>query len=1286
MSFATVVERLRKLENPYPGLRPFEPQESHLFFGRGQQVAELVGRLERNRFVAVLGVSGSGKSSLVRAGLIPALERGRVSEAGKRWRMVVTRPAGAPFDSLGADLGKAGLDPSPLRRSSHGLIEIARQLPQEEALLVVVDQFEELFRYKDLEPHTEEARLKHDASAADAAEFVQLLLAASRHQPPVFVVLTMRSDYLGDCAEFRDLPETLNDCQYLVPRMTREERKEAIEGPLGRVEVAPSLVQRMLNDAGDEPDQLPILQHALMRTWNHWRKADPEQKRRIELQDYEAIGGFESALNRHADELLEGVPPKLAAAIFKRLTARGRGKRERRDPAMLSELWALCEAETLEQQIQVTAVIDHFRGGEATFLTPRDRAIGPDTYIDITHESLIRQWKKLREEWLPDEQRSAKTFLDLAERARNWKVGKGELLIGLDLADAMEWGRMRNESTKWATHYSDEATLRTVLEFVGASHAEDRRRTRRAKRSLWTAIAFALAFAGLAAFALWARDEANGQRSVSLSRQLTAQSVLLRTEQRFDPQPSALLAIESMLRFPTSEGHRAIRESVTRLPRQVAAVPHQGPVIAAAFSADGQWVATGSTDKIIRVFEAASGNEVWRNELDGTVSAVAFSADGRWAATSSEDKTARVFEARSGKQVWRSELDGIVNAVAFSADGQWVTTSGDKTVRVFEAASGKEVWYKEHDGIVHAVDLSADGQWVATGSDESARVFELASGKEVWRQDHDGTVHQVDLSAAGQWVATSSGFVHWRVFKVASGKELSCLDQDIKAPGAMAFSADGRWVATGRWVRTGNEGVCVFDASSGKEVSILRGAFGPLAFSADGRLVATGGNDSRRLFDTVSGGEIWSRQQRLPFGVESPVAFSADGRWLYAAGTSFDGSFEQVFETASGAEVSYLTHPRYSVRAVVFGTDGRWLVLDSYEHTAKVFEVAGVAEVARLSDDDMIGGALSVDGRWVVAGGLDKAARVIEIVTGKEVSRLSYHGPVYAVAFSPDGQWAIAGAGAIARVFDVASGIQVSHFEDRFPVSSVAVSGNGRWVATGSASPDQIYVTEEGLLRVFEAGTWREASSIPLEGRVRTVALSADGRRVASGGSIQGASDMIGGFAWVFEATTGKLVSRLEHQAPVKTITFSPDGLSVATDGGVFETASGREVIHFVSREGVSVQAVAFSSDGRLVATGSSDGTVRILESATGKDVAWMVSGGSVERVRFEEQERYLLAASRTFSFDSKTEFILTRNLLLPQDLVEDACSRVTRNLTEAEWTHYVGPEVPYHETCPKPQ
>jgi hypothetical protein len=522
MSFDAVLERLQKLENPYPGLRSFETGEEHLFFGRDQQIAELLARLIRDRFVAVIGVSGSGKSSLVRAGVIPALQRSYISGLDYRWRVAVIRPAGSPFESLADALGaNAAL----LRESSYGLLQFARQLPPEERLLLVVDQFEELFRYKEQEAATDEAKRNRDITATEAAEFVQLLLTSSRNQPPVHVIITMRSDYLGDCAEFRDFPEALNDSQYLVPRMTRDQRQQAIESPLGRVGISSSLVQRMLNDAGDQPDQLPVLQHALARTWSRWSKASSGSGK-IELADYQAIGGFEKALNDHANELLQAPViaqnPKIVETIFKRLTARGRNNRERRDPATLAELWALCGATTVEQRNQVVAVIDHFRQDEATFLTPRTGPLAPDTYIDITHESLIRQWNQLANVWLPEEQASAKTFLNLLERAKKWKEQGGEVLIGLDLNEAVAWNLKSNKTDTWAQHYADEPALGMVLEFINASsdareRAARKERTARMQWRLLWALLGALVV-GFIIFGYWEEKRNQEQLSAALEK------------------------------------------------------------------------------------------------------------------------------------------------------------------------------------------------------------------------------------------------------------------------------------------------------------------------------------------------------------------------------------------------------------------------------------------------------------------------------------------------------------------------------------------------------------------------------------------------------------------------------------------------------------------------------------------------------------------------------------------------------------------------------------------------
>src|SRR5262245_14568591 len=277
-----LLEAIQVPSSPFPGLRPFEFQESHLFFGRDGQIEKLLEKLSRTRFLAMDGTSGSGKSSLARAGLAPALRGGMMPGAGSNWRIAVMRPSNDPIGNLSRALNspdvfgsddtenaaiQIAVAEATLRLGSRGLIETVRQnaMPDDENLLVVVDQFEELFRFA-----REARKAKDESFDNDAAAFVKLLLEAiklnesGQREANIYVVLTMRSDFLGDCSQFWDLPEAINESQYLIPRLTRDQLREVITGPvaLGGGEIALRLVNQLLNDIGDNQDQLPILQHA----------------------------------------------------------------------------------------------------------------------------------------------------------------------------------------------------------------------------------------------------------------------------------------------------------------------------------------------------------------------------------------------------------------------------------------------------------------------------------------------------------------------------------------------------------------------------------------------------------------------------------------------------------------------------------------------------------------------------------------------------------------------------------------------------------------------------------------------------------------------------------------------------------------------------------------------------------------------------------------------------------------------------------------------------------------
>jgi energy-coupling factor transporter ATP-binding protein EcfA2 len=254
---------MEAVANPFRGLLPFEEKHAALFFGRDREIQDVAARLESRRLLAVTGVSGSGKSSLVMAGVIPMLRAGLLPKLGPRVHVAILKPRGGPLFVLRQALTEAlgrEVAAEALARTTYGLVDSVKPLPPDESLIVLVDQFEEIFPYR-------KDRLSVDGGA-EADRFVALLLqAVEQAEIPIYVILTMRSDYLGECAVFRGLPEALNEGHYLVPKMTRHQLQEAIEGPLGvvGVEMHPSVVQRLLNECEEEPDFLPVLQHLLRR-------------------------------------------------------------------------------------------------------------------------------------------------------------------------------------------------------------------------------------------------------------------------------------------------------------------------------------------------------------------------------------------------------------------------------------------------------------------------------------------------------------------------------------------------------------------------------------------------------------------------------------------------------------------------------------------------------------------------------------------------------------------------------------------------------------------------------------------------------------------------------------------------------------------------------------------------------------------------------------------------------------------------------------------------------------
>jgi formylglycine-generating enzyme required for sulfatase activity len=433
-------------QNPFPGLRPFEPDESGLFFGRDEQIGEALERLMRQKLLAVVGMSGCGKSSLVRAGMVPALEMGLAGDPRQQWRIAIMRPGDGPVNALERCLG---FGDGSLPERTYGLREAVKAHLPNENLLLVVDQFEETFPLRD--------RGREDGGS-QADLFVSYLLSAAQDPAArIYIVLTMRSDYLGECAKFRGLPEALNDGQYLVPRMTRAQLQEAIESPLETIDDVDGkpvrfhqgLVQKLLNDCDEEPDNLPVLQHLLRRLFEEWDQQGATGQ--ITPAMATKVGGLKDALKQDAElvfEQLQSDQQRMAETIFRRITesrrqADGRtDDRPVRSPQTVADLAALTES---PGEDDVRAVVKCFKERALLVVRPTDEG----DKVDLPHECLCLKWDRLKS-WIEQEAKDAEALRFLADSVR-----KGQQLTGSTLAEAVAWQEAGRLKGAWAERYLD---------------------------------------------------------------------------------------------------------------------------------------------------------------------------------------------------------------------------------------------------------------------------------------------------------------------------------------------------------------------------------------------------------------------------------------------------------------------------------------------------------------------------------------------------------------------------------------------------------------------------------------------------------------------------------------------------------------------------------------------------------------------------------------------------------------------------------------------------------------
>ncbi|KAA2254060.1 hypothetical protein F0L68_31100 [Solihabitans fulvus] len=1211
---------------PYPGLAAFGPEQAGWFFGRDTLIAELVTRLDHRRHTGgmqvVIAPSGAGKSSLLRAGLLPKLDHAALP-GSDRWPKVVLTPTVDPLWVLAANLARlTDTDvPELVERLTANpslclpmLADALRDRTDDDPrarVVVVVDQFEELFT------------LCVDDRQRRAFIEVLVELAGGRADsrlgvdPVGLVVVGVRADFYAACLDHPRLRAALQDAPLVVGPMSDEELRETILRPAWGtgLDVEPGLVELLLHDLGTTSGtgedaagaheagrlRLPLLAHALRVSWQQRNGST------LTVAGYLHTGRIQDAVANSAEEVYANLDDagRLAAQwLFLRLTKIGDGTEDTRRRVRHAEL-----VSGSTNPAEVAAVVDAFT--EARLLVRQQ-----DT-VEITHEALIRGWPRLRG-WIDTDRVGRLTHQNLEEAAAAWHQHDRD-------QSALYRGSQLDTADTWAATSAPGDLSPTAREFLTASTTARRRGTRRRTATIAALAALALVATATAVIAVQQQRDALRQRDLAVySRILTEADELRGT----DTSLSAQLDLVAHRIQPGDETYtRLITAGNT--PLSTPLTGHTGSVWSVAFSPDRRTLASVGADHTVRLWNTATPGEAASLGQPligsfGIVWTVAFSPDGHTLATGSNDNTVRLWNVTDPARpsALGQPLSGHTDAiysVAFSPDGHTLASaSADHTVLLWNVSDPNQPTslgqpLTGHTDSVYSVAFSQDGHTLASGSaDHTVRLWNVADPTQPTPlgqplTGHTGTVFSVAFSPDRRTLASTGADYTTRLWNITDPSQPTSfgapLTGHFNTVTALAFSQDGHILATA----SDDQTVRLTDTSNprqptplGQPLTAHTNAVTALAFSQDGRTFATGSRDS-----TV---RLWSLPASPLTGHTNyvySVAFSPDGHTLATGSRDSTARLWDTTNPARPTPLGTLTGHTNTVLSVAFSPDGHTLATGSYDKSIRLWNLADPGRPTPLGQpllghtDAVWSVAFSPDGHTLASGSADKSVRLWNISDPTRATPLGeplvgHTNVVRSVAFSPDGHTLATGSEdksiRLWNLTDPAKALPLGEplTDHTDYVYGVAFSPDGHTLASASA---------DSTIRLWNTNNPNKTTPLgqPLKGHtnyVYAVAFSPDGHTLAS-------------------ASADSTIRLWNTNNPNKT------------------TPLGQPLKGHTNY----VYAVAFSPNGHALATGSSDLSVRLWGLDVDQDVAWI-------------------------------------------------CAATRNTLTAEQWQRYVGGDLPYQPPC----